>query len=253
MNVDITESVHNVTNTSVCSGPHENGAFFHSALLSYNQALLILVSICWDNWPYQKHWRSVTLVGCGFLLMAWTLSPTVLSPSDVKVVPKKAACFVLKCSLSMFSFIVQYLVTCMNFIRYLLWSLPSTSLPLIIISSAMPLQKSKLIKVVSSMAGMLFLWNQSKGHYCKSKSSKWWTGIGQEWASFLKLNLVIAFAEIHSCKHHNMWKISFMSHFLAAIPNVPWFLTPTLLCCYTQLDSPRYVCMAHRFYTWKLD
>ena len=41
---------------------------------SCHQALQILGSIYLYNCAYPKHWRSITMVGCGILLMAWALS-----------------------------------------------------------------------------------------------------------------------------------------------------------------------------------
>ena len=147
------------SNASVYSGLHTNGALF---LLSSPKLSPSSVNL----WEYlfkqlaipkkRKDWSPLTWVGCGILLMPCSLSSSGLWPSGVKVLQKKLTCLVLSCSLSEFNFRLCYLVTCKNLVKYSFWSPPSVSSSHIIISSAIPQQMSRLLKIVSSLH-----WNAS--------------------------------------------------------------------------------------------
>ena len=157
-------SVLMASNTSVCFGPYTSSAFFSvsSQKLSPSPASLGEYLHRCLTIP-KKHWRSLTWVGCGIPLMAWFIflifrfvsirsesyaKETISHCLEVQLI-KNQLNIVLPCNLQESS-------------QVLSWSLPSASLPQIIMSFSIPVQRSDLVNMVSNLTGMHHLLESSQ-------------------------------------------------------------------------------------------
>ena len=125
---------------SSCSGPHVNGVSLHMSCCSGFESSAVLAEYLARYWHIPKNvWSSATFGGTGMPWMALIFSADGLWPLVVYVSLKKETSVALYWILSMLIFKAFSYVVCRNFVSASSWSEPSSFLPQMIRSSAMPM------------------------------------------------------------------------------------------------------------------